>query len=109
MTAAAETFRVDTYVVDVLLRDLVGHDRSSAAFLVYLYLWRRTRGAKAASVQLSHRAIADEIGLSKSAVQLALRVLHRRGLVKSKQRHQTDTPEHVVMRTWTRVLENRKL
>ncbi len=102
MTAAGETFRVDTYIVDVLLRDLVGHDRSSAAFLVYLYLWRRTRGSKATSVQLSHREIAAEIGLSKSAVQLALRVLHRRGLVKSKQRLQTDTPEHIVVRTWTR-------
>ena len=102
MTAGGDTFRVDTYVVDVLLRDLVGHDRSSAAFLVYLYLWRHTRGAKAASVRLSHRAIADEVGLSKSAVQLALRVLHRRGLVRSRQRHQTDTPEHVVVRAWDR-------
>ena len=102
MTAAGETFRVDAYIVDVLLRDLVGHDRSSAAFLVYLYLWRRTRGAKTTSVRLSHREIAVEIGMSKSAVQLALRVLHRRGLVKSKQRHQTDTPEHVVVRTWAR-------
>lgn len=102
MTAAGETFRVDTYIVDVLLRDLVGHDRSSAAFLVYLYLWRRTRGAKASSVRLSHREIAAEVGLSKSAVQLALRVLHRRGLVKSRQRHQTDTPEHLVVRTWDR-------
>lgn len=102
MTAAPETFRVDAYVVDVLLRDLVGHDRSSAAFLVYLYLWRRTRGSKAASVRLSHRDIAAETGLSKSAVQLALRVLRRRGLVKSTQRHQTDTPEHLVVRTWSR-------
>ena len=32
----------------------------------------------------------------------ALRILHRRGLVKSKQRHQTDTPEHSVLRTWLR-------
>jgi hypothetical protein len=29
------TFRLDDYVVDVLLRDLVGHDHSSAAFVVY--------------------------------------------------------------------------
>lgn len=102
MTAAGETFRLDTYIVDVLLRDLVGHDRSSAAFLVYLYLWRRTLGAKTTSVRLSHREIAVEIGMSKSAVQLALRVLHRRGLVKSKQLHRTDTPQHQVVRTWVR-------
>ena len=94
------SFRVDTYVVDVLLRDLAGHDHSPAAFLVYLLLWRQTHGAAADSVRLSHQNIADETGLSKSAVQQALRILHRRGLVKSKQRHSTDTPEHVVKRTW---------
>ena len=100
MTAAQDSFRLDAYVVDVLLRDLAGHDRSPAAFLVYLYLWRRTRGAQQPSVRLSHRDIAADVGLSKSAVQQALRLLHRRGLVKSKQQHQTDTPEHFVLRTW---------
>ena len=101
MTApGTHAFAVDHYIVDVLLRDLVGHDRSPAAFLVYLFLWRRTRGQSAAAVRLSHRDIAEDTGLSKSAVQSALRILHRRGLVKSKQRHQTDTPEHAVLRTW---------
>ena len=101
MTAPATTvFRVDNYVVDVLLCDLVGHDHSSAAFLVYLLLWRRTRGSSATSAKLSHRDIADDTGLSKSAVQQALRILHRRGLVKSKQQHMTDTPEHAVLRPW---------
>jgi DNA-binding transcriptional MocR family regulator len=89
-------------VVDVLMRDLAGHDRSPAAFLVYLFLWRRTRAQSLAAVRLSHREIAEEVGLSKSAVQQALRVLHRRVLVKSKQRHRTDTPEHQVMRPWAR-------
>jgi DNA-binding MarR family transcriptional regulator len=102
MTAqATPSFALDDYVADVLLRDLVGHDRSPAAFLVYLFLWRRTRGLGAASARLSHRDIAEETGLSKSAVQQALRILHRRGLVQSKQRHQTDTPQHHVLRTWT--------
>lgn len=102
MTASAKpSFHVDGYVVDVLLRDLVGHDRSPAAFLVYLFLWRRTHGAAIFSVKLSHRDIAEETGLSKSAVQQALRILHRRGLVKSKQQHPTDTPEHSVLRTWS--------
>ena len=102
MMTVTNSFSVDHYVVDVLLRDLVGHDRSPAAFLVYLFLWRRTRGVSPASVRLSHREIAEDTGLSKSAVQEALRILHRRGLVKSKQRHQTDTPEHSVLRTWLR-------
>jgi len=96
------SFRVDAYVADVLMRDLAGHDRSPAAFLVYLLLWRRTRGERVKTATLSHQDIADESGLSKSAVQQALRILHRRGLVKSKRRHETATPEHRVVRTWKR-------
>jgi len=34
-----ETIPVDDYVLDVLMRDLVGHDRQPAAYLVYLYLY----------------------------------------------------------------------
>jgi len=100
--AGKHTIPLDSYVVDVLMRDLVGHDRSAAAFLVYLFLWRRTRADSAPAIRLSHQDIADETGLSKSAVQQALRILHRRSLVKSKQRHRTDTPEHQVVRTWAR-------
>lgn len=99
---ATKTFRVDGYVVDVLLRDLAGHDRSPAAFLVYLLLWRKTSSQRAAGIRMSHRDIADETGLSKSAVQHALRILHRRSLVKSIQRHATDTPQHTVARPWAR-------
>jgi transcription initiation factor IIE alpha subunit len=95
-------FRLEDYVADVLLRDLVGHDHSPAAFVVYLFLWRRTVGVRNKKVRLSHRDIAQETGLSKSAVQQALRVLHRRGLVSSERRHQTDTPEHEVQRPWMR-------
>ena len=102
MIAPTATFRLDGYIVDVLLRDLVGHDRCAAAFLVYLFLWRRTRSQRPPAARLSHREIAEETGLSKSAVQQALRILHRRGLVRSKRRHQTDTPEHEVVRTWGR-------
>ena len=93
-------FRVDKYVADVLLRDLTGHDHSPAAFVVYLLLWRLTVGERKKSVRLSHRQIAEETGLSKSAVQQALRILHRRALVKSHRKHQTDTPEHRVERPW---------
>lgn len=102
-TAANTPIRIDAYLVDVLMRDLAGHDRSPAAFLVFLFLWRRTRADRVAvSARLSHQEIADETGLSKSAVQQALRVLHRRGLVKSKRRHPTDTPEHATLRPWSK-------
>jgi transcription initiation factor IIE alpha subunit len=95
------TFRLDNYVVDVLLQDLVGHDHSPAAFVVYLLLWRRTIGERKKTVKLSHREISQETGLSKSAVQQALRILHRRVLVRSHRGHQTDTPEHRVERPWS--------
>ncbi len=95
-----ETLRLDRYVTDVLMRDLVGHDHSPAAFVVYLFLWSRTFGAKAKTARASHQNIADETGLSKSAVQQALRLLHRRQLVTSERRHRTDTPEHTVHRPW---------
>jgi len=93
-------FRLDDYVVDVLLRDLVGHDHSPAAFVVYLFLWRRTAGRRRKWERISHREMAEETGLSKSAVQRAIRILHRRGLVRSRSRHETDTPEHSVHRPW---------
>ena len=32
------TVPIDDYVLDVLMRDIVGHDQQPAAFLVYLYL-----------------------------------------------------------------------
>jgi hypothetical protein len=103
MTATAgATFRLDRYVVDVLLRDLVGHDHSAAAFLVYLHLWRRTLGDGVPSVRASHREIAEETGLSKSAVQHALRILHRRRFVRSLRERPTATPEHSVARPWAR-------
>jgi hypothetical protein len=94
------TFRLDEYVIDVLLRDLAGHDRSPSAFVVYLFLWRCTVGRRKKWERLSHREIALETGLSKSAVQQAFRILHRRRLVISQRRHQTDTPEHAVQRPW---------
>jgi DNA-binding GntR family transcriptional regulator len=94
------SFRLDKYVADTLLRDLVGHDRSPAAFVVYLYLWRRTVGERKKAVRLSHREISVDTGLSKSAVQQALRILHRRSLVKSRREHQTATPEHRIERPW---------
>jgi DNA-binding GntR family transcriptional regulator len=95
-----ESFRLDVYVADILLRDLVGHDHSPAAFVVYLFLWRRTLGQRKKNVRMSHNEIARETGLSKSAVQQALRILHRRRLVRSHRAYTTDTPLHEVGRPW---------
>jgi hypothetical protein len=74
---------IDSYVVDVLLPDLVGHDRRPAAFLVYLYLLRHAAATKKGKreVRASLQTIATSTGLAKSTVQNALRHLRRRELL----------------------------
>jgi Helix-turn-helix domain len=93
---------LDPYIVDVLMRDLTGHDRQPSAFLVYLFLWRQTIGTGARSVRASHRTIAEATGLSKSAVQAAVRTLLRRRLIQSQSEARTATPEYAVHRPWIR-------
>ena len=44
--------------------------------------------------------LADETGLSKSAVQSALATLHFRQLVKTSRAHSTAVPAHRVLRHW---------
>jgi hypothetical protein len=82
---------MDAYVLDVLMPDLVRHDRRPAAFLVYLYLWRRTDGARRKTTA-SYQMIADGTGLSKRGAQGAVAVLVRRQLVSMKRRNATATP-----------------
>jgi DNA-binding MarR family transcriptional regulator len=89
-------------VLDILLRDLVGHDKSPAAFVVYVFLWSRTAGTRNRNVRISHNGIADDTGLSKSAVQAAIRHLTRRKLIRSERESQTATPVHFVLRPWKR-------
>ena len=63
------------------MRDFVGHDRQASAFIVYLMIWRRIAGSKLDAVHLSHQAIAEATGLSKSAVQSAIATLTSRKLI----------------------------
>lgn len=97
-----KTASLDPYVIDVLMRDLTGHDRQPSAFLVYLFLWHRTTGRGARTVAASHQSIADATGLSKSAVQASLRTLLRRHLVQQSRASITATPEYAVLRPWAR-------
>lgn len=94
--------KLEVYVVDVLLRDLVGHDRSPAAFLVYLSLYSLTYAAMRRSTRLSLKQLAERTGLSKSAVQAALRILLRRELVRAHHASVTAVPEYFVLRPWAR-------
>jgi len=95
-----ETIPVDDYVIDVLLRDIVGHDRQPASYLVYLYLYGQAARNKWKPVQASLRMIADATGLSKSAVQSALENLRRRELIVTTAAHATAIPRHRVLRHW---------
>lgn len=94
--------KLEGYVVDVLLRDLVGHDRSPAAFLVYLSLYALTYAAGRRSVSMSLKQLAERTGLSKSAVQTALRILLRRQLLRAHHASRTAVPEYIVLRPWAR-------
>jgi DNA-binding transcriptional MocR family regulator len=95
-----ETIPVDDYVLDVLMRDIVGHDRQPAAYLVYLHLYGRAVRQRWKPVAASLRILAEETGLSKSAVQTALELLRRRELIASASEHATAVPEHRVLRHW---------
>jgi len=93
---------VDVYVLETLMPDLVLHDHKPSAFLVYLHLWHRAAGRTDGRVRTSHQQMANATGLSKSAVQSAIRTLTRRKLVRSNQYGVTATPEYTVLRPWRR-------
>jgi DNA-binding GntR family transcriptional regulator len=93
------SFKLDAYIADVLLRDLVSHDRSPAAFLVYFFLAARAGRARG-GITMSLAELADRTGLSKRAIQLALSHLRRRHLIRTTQAHRTAVPTHVVVRPW---------
>jgi hypothetical protein len=92
---------LDDYVVDVLLRDLVGHDRRPVSFLVYLWLATEQQRRKGV-VQASYRELAESIGVSKSSVQAAAGWLVRRKLIAVTKENSTATPQYNVLRPWKR-------
>jgi hypothetical protein len=93
---------IDEYVIDVLLPDLTGHDRAPTAFLAYIVLWTALYREEQKHVAMSLQKIAEKTGLSKSAVQSAIRVLKRRGLIKVFKSRATAVPEYELVRHWVR-------
>ena len=93
---------LDRYVVDVLMPDLIGHDRRPAAFVVYLFLLGASARMRRDTVAVSLQTIAAKTGLSKSAVQSALRHLKRRGLIDPATEATTVQPVRRIMRPWKR-------
>ena len=92
--------QIDDYICDVLMRDLVGHDRAPSAFLVYLYLSFASGNRKA--VEISYQELAELTGLSKSAVQAGVRRLVKRKLLTVEKTSVTATPVYRVEKTWKR-------
>jgi hypothetical protein len=97
---------LDSYLLDCLLPDVVGHDRRPASFIIYLYLYRQASQQTNWSVRMSHQSMATATGLSRSAVQNALAHLQNRQLIASSRAHPTAVPLHRVLRPWLRL--NRK-
>ena len=97
-----EAVPIDDYVLDVLMRDLIGHDQKPAAYLVYLHLYGQAARKRWKPITASLRTLADATGLSKSAIQIALVTLRRRELIATTRNHATATSCHRVLRHWRR-------
>lgn len=90
---------IDEYVTNVLMRDLVGHDKRPVSFLVYLWLAAEQQRRNAA-VQISYQELAESIGVSKTAAQAAVAWLLRRKLLLVNKATVTATPVYKVQRLW---------
>jgi DNA-binding MarR family transcriptional regulator len=93
---------LDPYVLDVLMADLVGHDRAPSAYLVYLKLWHLCGGPRRKGTPLSLQSLATETGVSKSSVQSAVRRLKHRGLIQVRRSSPTAVPFYTVLTSWRR-------
>jgi len=89
-------------MLDTLMRDLTHHDRSPSTFVVFLYFYGSTISVGRKSIHRSLQMIAEETGLSKSAVQLAVKRLTRRKLLTVRKASKTAVPEYTVHRHWHR-------
>ena len=97
-----ERLTLEAYVVDILMPDLVGHDRRPAAFLVYLFLLRQAARRRRDEISVSLQTIATNTGLSKSTVQAALRHLRRRKLLNPDVNATSAHPVRAICRPWVR-------
>ena len=89
----------DDYVIDALMRDLVGHDRKPASFLIYLWLAAEQARGKV-EVCVSYQELAESVGVSKSSAQAAVRWLLRRKLIAANRQSVTATPCYTVRTPW---------
>jgi hypothetical protein len=91
--------QLDNYITDVLMRDLVGHDKRPVAFLIYLWLAAEEQ-RRNASVQISYQELAESIGVSRSSAQTSVGWLLRRKLLVATRACVTATPSYRVLAPW---------
>jgi hypothetical protein len=95
---------IDDYVIDTLMRDLVGHDRRPASFLVYLWLTAEQARRKG-EIEISYQELAESIGISKSSAQSAVGWLLRRKLLAANRQSVTATPRYTVRTPWREIAQ----
>ncbi len=93
--------KLDDYILDTLLRDLTGHDRRPAAFLVYLWL-AGEQARRRRSIAISYQELAENTGLSRSSVQASVRWLVGRKLLTATKANATAVPKYTVEFPWRR-------
>jgi hypothetical protein len=91
--------KLDPYITDVLLCDLVGHDRRPVSFLVYLWLAAEQQ-RRATPVSIGYQDLAESIGISKSSAQAAVAWLAGRKLLAVTKATVTATPAYKVLTPW---------
>jgi hypothetical protein len=90
---------LDEYFLDGLMRDLVGHDRRPASYLVYLWLAAEQQRQNN-PVSISYGDLAESVGISKSSAQAAIAWLIHRKLISSTKANVTATPSYSVETPW---------
>jgi hypothetical protein len=93
---------IDPYLNETLMRDLVTHSHSAAAFLVYFQLYCLTHGVGRGSVAMSHAVLAELVGISKRSVQTAVGHLIDRKLLRRHKARPTSVPVYTVLTPWMR-------
>lgn len=101
-SARVPNVSVDTYVFDVLMADLIAHDRQPSAFVLYLAIWRLTDGGRKKSAPISLRTLSEHTGLSKRAIQDAADRLERRQLISIERQMPTAVPVYRLHKPWIR-------
>jgi hypothetical protein len=98
--SSGTSVELDGYLFDVLMRDLVGHDKKPSAFVVYVFLAVQTERQMRRGISASFVTIAAATGLSKTAVQSAIRHLALRRLITISKDAPTAIPVYRLIRHW---------